>query len=145
MVKILVGSYTNAIYTLNFDPTADQASRLTLSSSIDVGFHPSWIAPHPNNGSTGSTIVFTGLEQEVGEIVVVSFDADGKGKVEASGISTRGADPCTVLVTKDEVIAGNVSPETRCSEVTLNEWIPVLLRVGDVPPPRPLCPLPTTR
>ncbi|KAF7977949.1 hypothetical protein HWV62_2033 [Athelia sp. TMB] len=109
MVKILVGSYTNTIYTLDFDPTADQASRLTLSSSIDVGFHPSWIAPHPNNGNIGGTIVFTGLEQEVGEIVVVSFDADGKGKIEASGISTRGADPCTVLVTKDEVIAGNYS------------------------------------
>lgn len=106
MVKILSGSYTNEIYTLDFDPSAGS---LSLSSSITVGFHPSWIALHPTTGTGNGTLVATGLEQEAGEVVIVSFDKDGNGKIEASGISSHGKDPCTVLVTNDEVIVGNVS------------------------------------
>lgn len=120
MVKILAGSYANEIYTLEFDPSAGS---LSLSSSITVGFHPSWITPHPSTG--GETVIVTGLEQSAGEIVVVSFDKDGKGTIEASGISSHGADPCTVIATKDEVIVGNVSFAVLKHSIRVAHFLPI--------------------
>jgi len=101
-LTILVGSYTNDVYTLKFDP---DASSLTLASSVEVGFHPSWITPHPKDAS----IVFAGLEQPDGKIVSVKFDGEGRGTL-LGGVPSGGADPCSLLAVGDEVLVGNVCP-----------------------------------
>ncbi|KDQ56245.1 hypothetical protein JAAARDRAFT_59153 [Jaapia argillacea MUCL 33604] len=106
---ILVGSYTNEIYTLAFDPNVPS---LKLVSSVVVGHHPSWITPH----STNPSLVYAGLEQPDGKIVAVEYDAEWRGKV-VSEVSSGGADPCTLLAYKDELIIGNYS---SASVVTLS-------------------------
>ena len=57
--KILVGSYTNSIYTLEFDPALSGGGTPTLKliSQVDVGHHPSWIDAHPSDRS----LIFTRL------------------------------------------------------------------------------------
>ena len=99
--RILVASYTNEIYTLAFDP---QAPSLTLTSTITVGHHPSWITPHP----TDKSIVFTALEQSEGKIVVLKVDAEGRATIAGEGPS-GGADPCSLVALDDELLLGNVS------------------------------------
>jgi len=110
--KLLVGSYTDSIYTLEFDPTPSPGSpTLELLSQVEVGHHPSWIEAHPLDRS----LIFTGLEQADGQIVVVKYDKDGKGrKMDEATCASGGADPCTLLVTEHELIVGNVSPEVPC-------------------------------
>lgn len=106
--KILVGSYTDSIYTLEFDPAPPGGGTPTLKlvSQVNVGHHPSWIEAHPSDRS----LIFTGLEQADGQIVVVKYDKDGKGhKIDEATCTSGGADPCTLLVTEDELIVGNVS------------------------------------
>ena len=79
---------------------------LRLLSRVDVGYHPSWIEAHPFD----MLLVFTGLEQADGQVVVVKHDKDGKGqKVDEATCSSGGADLCTLLVTEDELIIGNMS------------------------------------
>ena len=99
--RILVGSYTNEIYTVSFDP---DALKLTLESTLTVGHHPSWITPHP----TDPSVVFTGLEQDGGKAFVIRYDAEGKGTVVGNAPS-GGADPCTLLARGTELLIGNVS------------------------------------
>ncbi|KAF9234831.1 Lactonase, 7-bladed beta-propeller-domain-containing protein [Melanogaster broomeanus] len=100
--KILVGSYSDSIYTLEI-PT------LKLLDEVKVGHHPSWIVAHPSD----SSLIFTGLEQSDGEIVVVKYGKDGKGhKVEEATCSSGGSDPCTLLVTENELLIGNYSSGT---------------------------------
>jgi hypothetical protein len=90
--KILVGSYTDSIHTLEFD-TSDGTPKLKYLSSVNVGHHPSWIEGHPSDRS----LIFTGLEQSDGKIVVVKYDEHGKGqKVDETTCSSGGADPCTL-------------------------------------------------
>ncbi|KAI0645063.1 putative isomerase YbhE [Trametes meyenii] len=98
---ILVASYTNEIYTLAFEP---EAPSLTLISTLTVGHHPSWITPHP----TDKSIVFAGVEQADGKIVVLKYDDAGYGSVVAE-ISSGGADPCSVLALGNELLVGNYS------------------------------------
>ncbi|KAM5537915.1 hypothetical protein V8D89_008391 [Ganoderma adspersum] len=102
--RILVASYTNEIYTLAFDP---QASSLTLTSTITVGHHPSWITPHPTN----KRIAFTALEQSEGKIVVLSVDEEGRLAVVGEGPS-GGADPCTLIALNNHLLLGNYSSGT---------------------------------
>jgi len=108
--KILVGSYTDSIYALQFAPAPSGGTpTLTLLSQVHVGHHPSWIEAHPSDRS----LIFTGLEQADGQIVVLKYDQDGKGhKVDEATCSSGGADPCTLLLTEDEVIIGNYSGGT---------------------------------
>ncbi|TFY79124.1 hypothetical protein EWM64_g4889, partial [Hericium alpestre] len=101
---ILVASYTDAVYTLAFDPVQPS---LTLVSSTTVGHHPSWITPHP----TDSSVVFTGLEQADGRVVVLKYDAAGKGVV-IGAISSGGKDPAALLASKDTLFVGNYSSGT---------------------------------
>ena len=108
--RILVGSYTNEIYTVSFDP---DALKLTLESTLTVGHHPSWITPHP----TDPSLVFTGLEQDGGKAFVIRYDAEGKGTVVGSAPS-GGADPCTLLALGTELLVGNVS-KLCCSFILL--------------------------
>ncbi|KAF6746800.1 Lactonase, 7-bladed beta-propeller-domain-containing protein [Ephemerocybe angulata] len=98
---ILVASYTNDIVTLEFD--SDKAT-LIPTSALAVGHHPSWIDGHP----TDKSLIFTGLEQSDGKLVALRYDASGKGAVVAV-VPSIGADPCSVLVDKDQVISANYS------------------------------------
>ncbi|TFY58628.1 hypothetical protein EVJ58_g6304 [Rhodofomes roseus] len=102
--RILVGSYTNEIYTVSFDP---DAAKLTLESTLTVGHHPSWLTPHP----TDPSLVFTGLEKDGGKAVVVRYDAGGKGTVVGEAPS-GGSDPCTLLALGTELLIGNYSSGT---------------------------------
>lgn len=108
--RILVGSYTNEIYTLEFEPLS---SSLTFVSAITVGHHPSWIACHPDDHS----LIFAGLEQPEGKVVAVKFGEDG-GSMGLGQSSSGGADPCSVLVTTNEFIISNVSGPTFRNGVT---------------------------
>ena len=98
--RIYVGSYSNEISTLSFDP---DSRSLIVDSSITVGFHPSWITPHPKDKS----LIFGGLEQSDGQIVVVKFDQKGHGTIVGS-TSSGGKDPCTLLAHGSELLIGNV-------------------------------------
>ena len=114
--RILVGSYTNEIYTVSFDP---DALKLTLESTLTVGHHPSWITPHP----TDPSVVFTGLEQDGGKAFVIRYDAEGKGTVVGNAPS-GGADPCTLLARGTELLIGNVSSLRRLSWFVGNLYAP---------------------
>ncbi len=98
---ILVGSYSDQIYTLVFDPDVPS---LTISSSITVGHHPSWVTPHPSD----SSVIFAGVEQSDGWIVALKFNAQGQGTI-LQDISSGGDSPCTLLALQDSLLIGNVS------------------------------------
>ncbi|KAK1231937.1 hypothetical protein PQX77_004930 [Marasmius sp. AFHP31] len=98
---ILVSSYANSVYTLEFDPNK---ATVTLKNSLEVGFHPSWITPHPKDPS----LIFTGLEQTDGRVIAIKYDADGVGKVVAQA-SSGGRDPCHLEVKDDELLIANYS------------------------------------
>lgn len=102
--RILVGTYSDAIYTLTFDPSKPEDSALSLSSTLKVGHHPSWIERHPSDPA----IVFTGLEQADGRLLALKYDlSNGEGNVVAESPS-GGQDPCTIVATKSHVLIGNV-------------------------------------
>ena len=103
--RILVASYTDAVYTLLFDPSKSTDESLSLVSRLTVGHHPSWIERHPSDPS----IVFTGLEQEDGRLLTLRYNFDtGEGEILAN-VSSRGADPCSILATDENVLVANVS------------------------------------
>jgi 6-phosphogluconolactonase (cycloisomerase 2 family) len=97
---ILVGSYSNDITTLVFDPATET---LQVASSLTVGHHPSWIASHNAHPS----LVWTGLEQSEGKILALSCDKLGNCKV-VSETSSAGSDPCSIWAGKQELIVTNV-------------------------------------
>jgi len=99
--QILVGSYTDEIYTLLFD---DARGSLEVVSTVKVGHHPSWIAFHPSDRS----IVFTALEQSDGTAMALRFDEEGRGEVICK-TESGGKDPCSVVATADELLIANVS------------------------------------
>ncbi len=103
--RILVASYSNSIYTLEFDPVARSLARI---ASIEVGHHPSWITFHPKDRS----LVFTGLEQADGKIIALKFNAQGEGRVVAEAPS-GGADPCSLHATDDDLLIANVGESAR--------------------------------
>ncbi|EJD08182.1 putative isomerase YbhE [Fomitiporia mediterranea MF3/22] len=106
--RILVASYTDAIYTLAFDPAKSKDAALSLSSTLEVGHHPSWIERHPSD----SSIIFTGLEQADGRLLTLKYDLNnGEGKV-LSNVSSGGADPCSILATNSNVFVANYSSGT---------------------------------
>ncbi|EEB93934.1 hypothetical protein MPER_07344, partial [Moniliophthora perniciosa FA553] len=82
--RILVGSYTNEVFTLEFDSKSCSISILTTSTA---GFHPSW---------------------SDGGIIALKYDDAGKGTVVASAPS-GGQDPCHLLVKDDELFIANYS------------------------------------
>ncbi|KDQ28439.1 hypothetical protein PLEOSDRAFT_167761 [Pleurotus ostreatus PC15] len=99
--RLLVSSYTDAIYTISFNA---EAGSVDLVSTTRVGHHPSWVTSHPDDAS----LVFTGLEQSEGVVLAVKFDDKGEGKV-VGRVSSGGADPCSLLATKDELLVANYS------------------------------------
>ncbi|KAJ3932612.1 MAG: Lactonase, 7-bladed beta-propeller-domain-containing protein [Lentinula lateritia] len=96
---IIGSSYTSDVYTFYFE-----GDSLALISSVEVGFHPSWIAFHPEDRS----LIFAGLEQDEGKIIAIKYDAELKGAVVAES-SSGGKDPCSVVVVKDELLIANYS------------------------------------
>lgn len=98
--RILTSTYADRIETLLFD---SEARSLSTASSLTVGHRPSWITPHPEN----PVIWFTGLEQEEGRVVAIEYDEDGKGTIVGE-ISSEGAEPCTLVVYKGDLLIGNV-------------------------------------
>lgn len=98
--RIYVGSYSEEISVLSFDPATPS---LSLISSVKVGFHPSWVTPHP----TDPTVVFTGLEEEKGTIVALKFDQHGHGFAVGES-SSGGASPCALVAVGSELLVGNV-------------------------------------
>ncbi|KAG2085483.1 hypothetical protein BD769DRAFT_1632796 [Suillus cothurnatus] len=92
---ILVASYTDSIYTLSFDLTPLIGSlTLKLLAQTPIGYHPSWIGSHPSNNS----LIIQGSNRQM--------EKSSQSKVVARAKS-GGADPCTLLVTEDELIIGN--------------------------------------
>lgn len=98
--NILVGSYTNDVATLTFDPSA---RTLLKTSSVEVGFRPSWVTAYPGDKS----LVFTCLEQNGGAIVALKYDAQGKGDIVAT-MASGGDWPCAMQATKDQLFIANV-------------------------------------
>ncbi|EIW80179.1 3-carboxy-cis,cis-mucoante lactonizing enzyme [Coniophora puteana RWD-64-598 SS2] len=95
---ILVGSYAESLYVLEFDPSA---KTLKLNQSLKVGYHPSWITVHP----TDKSLIYTALEQKDGEVIVLKY-AEGT-LTELQRAPSGGRDPCTVLASEGELIVGN--------------------------------------
>ncbi|THH05470.1 hypothetical protein EW145_g4771 [Phellinidium pouzarii] len=105
---ILVASYTDAVWTLAFNPSKPADSALSLSSSLIVGHHPSWLERHPSD----PTLVFTGLEQGDGRLLALKYDiGSGLGRIIAN-VSSGGKDPCTILSSDKELFVGNYSSGT---------------------------------
>lgn len=109
--QILVSSYTNDIVTLAFDPATPSVS---ITSSTTVGHHPSWITAYPDDRS----LIFTGLEQTEGKVIALKYGKDGQGRIAAE-LSSGGADPCTLLATKGELLVGNVRRGSRADSAPL--------------------------
>jgi len=99
--RILTATYTDRVETLSFD---SEAKSLSITSSLTVGHHPSWITPNPEN----QVIWFTALEQEDGRVVAIEYDKEGKGKV-IGDLSSEGSEPCTLVAYKGDLLIGNVS------------------------------------
>ena len=97
---ILVGSYTNEIVTLTFDPAGPS---LEVTSKLQVGQHPSWIASSPDYPG----YAWTGLEQADGRVVTLEVGEQGRLKKLAE-VSSAGSDPCHLLVHNGEVIVAIV-------------------------------------
>lgn len=101
---LVVGTYSDSVYTVSFDLSKSGASALSLTSTLQVGFHPSWVQRHP----TDPSLVFTCLEQPEGLLLALRYDSQtGIGEIIAS-IPSGGHSPCSILVTKEEVLVGNV-------------------------------------
>jgi len=122
--RIYVGSYSNEISTLSFDP---DAASLSLVSTVKVGHHPSWVTSHP----TEPSVIFTGLEQADGKIIAVKFDKEGHGSVVAV-LSSGGKDPCTLLAAGDSLIVGNYSSGTVSTTSVLHDAPYIASSNGDV-------------
>ncbi|KAF9074869.1 3-carboxy-cis,cis-mucoante lactonizing enzyme [Rhodocollybia butyracea] len=95
---ILSSSYSNSVYTISLDPE----SSTLKTSSIEIGYHPSWITFHPSDKS----LAFTGLEQANGKIIAIKYDGNYKGTVVAES-SSGGMHPCDLAVVKDELLIAN--------------------------------------
>jgi len=110
-LTIFAASYTDSVYTLSFDPSPPAESpALKFIARTPVGHHPSWIASHPSDAS----LVFTALEQADGEIVAIKYASgeEAQGGEVVARAKSGGKDPCTLLVTEDELIIGNYSSGT---------------------------------
>ncbi|CDZ98813.1 WD40/YVTN repeat-like-containing domain [Phaffia rhodozyma] len=88
---ILLGSYTDSIHTVYFQPPSAPGVRdgkLTVGDSHKVMNSPSWVARHP----TFDDLVYT-VGEEDGKVAVIRVSADGKTfNVEATA-STQGEGP----------------------------------------------------
>ena len=106
---IVVSSYSSSLATVAFtEPTASSTGSLSVVSSTEVGFHPSWAVGHPLDKS----LVFTGLEEMEGKIVVLKYDAQGKGTIVAESEKGTASCPCHLIIDEEgtELIVANYIP-----------------------------------
>ncbi|KAL5483101.1 hypothetical protein ACEPAI_8330 [Sanghuangporus weigelae] len=103
--RILVASYTDAVYTLLFDPLKSVDESLSLLSKLTVGHHPSWIEHHPSDPA----IIFAGLEQEDGRLLTLRYSGGIEEGQIIANVSSRGADPCSILATDENIFVANYS------------------------------------
>ncbi|TFK50728.1 3-carboxy-cis,cis-mucoante lactonizing enzyme [Heliocybe sulcata] len=96
---IAVASYSHNIYALQFSTSPPE---LKVLSTLEVGYHPSWITPHPSDRST----IFAAIEDESGRVVEIKHDESGKGAIVGT-CTTSGNYPCTTLVVGQELLVGN--------------------------------------
>lgn len=101
MHTILVGSYSDEITTLKFDP---DAGTLRVVSTVKSGQSPSWIALHP----TDRSLLFATNEVTDGKVQLFKVAEDGSLKFLEER-SSGGADPASLAVTESQVIVANVS------------------------------------
>src|SRR5271154_5568932 len=101
MYKIIVGSYTDEILTLAFDP---EAGKLEVVSTVKSGQSPSWIALHP----TDRSLLFAVNELTEGKLQLFRVLQDGSLRFLEERPS-GGADPASLLVFESTVIVANVS------------------------------------
>lgn len=93
--KILVSSYTDEIYTLEFD--AEKRS-LVQTGATKVGERPSWATLHPQDPS----ILYTVLETDESRLLALK---DGQ---IVDNVATNGAAACTIHIKDDELFVPNV-------------------------------------
>jgi len=101
MYKILVGSYSDEITTLVFDPDAE---KLEIVSTAKSGQSPSWIALHP----TDQSLLFATNEVTEGKVQLFKISEDGSLQFIEECVS-GGADPASLAITESSVIVANVS------------------------------------
>lgn len=104
--KLLAGGYTDGgLYSLSFD-AANKKLKLG-ESRIPAGSNPSWIATHPSD----NTVVFATNEVDDGRVLAIKLagmDAsDGVTGEPVKNVSSGGACPAHLLVTKDAIVPGN--------------------------------------
>ncbi|KAI0305552.1 3-carboxy-cis,cis-mucoante lactonizing enzyme [Multifurca ochricompacta] len=102
--RIIVGSYTDRITSLFFDPAGPT---LKVTSEIKVGNRPSWLAAHPDD----SSLVFACLEQDDGVAIALRFDEEGTATIVGQ-IPSGGKDPASLLAIADTLLVGNYSSGT---------------------------------
>ncbi|SRR5258707_15150887 len=100
LYKILVGSYTDRITTLEFD---SDAKSLCVHSYFYAGQNPSWIAQHP----TDKSLIFATNEVTDGKIQLLRLAEDGFLSF-LEECSSGGADPASLSVSEDAIVVGNV-------------------------------------
>jgi len=100
--KIFVGSYTNVISTLLFDPAADPPS-LVVVGETPAGASPSWISFHPSDRST----IIASNEQDDGKVLVFKVKEEELELVQT--VDSGGQNPAHLWVGEHEVVAANVS------------------------------------
>jgi len=97
--RILVGSYTDRITTLEFD---SDAKSLCVHSDTRAGQSPSWIAQHPTNKS----LIFATNEVTDGKIQLFRLAEDGSLSF-LEGCSSGGENPASLGVSEQAVFVGN--------------------------------------
>ncbi|KAG9087820.1 hypothetical protein FRC07_012732, partial [Ceratobasidium sp. 392] len=99
--KILVGTYSSLITTLQFTPVH---SNLAAIATSNAGISPSWLAQHPTN----KTVLFATQDYYDGKIA--SFAVGSQGQLtRLDSASTSGDAPAHMIVASSgrEVIAAN--------------------------------------
>ena len=128
--RILVVSYTDAIYTVQFTPpTTEAKGSLKLMTSSVVGHHPLWLTCH----SSDDSLVFTGLELDDGRLLAIKFDhSNGKGKVLAD-VSSGRKGLCTLATNSDALFVGNVGlvPSLLLRSFLSNTFIHHVVFIGN--------------
>lgn len=117
MYKILVGSYTDEITTLDFDP---DAGKLEIVSTVKSGQSPSWIELHPDDRS----LLFATNEVTEGKLQLFRVSEDGSLQF-LEECPSGGADPASLAITESTVIVANVS-RTLCSHLSSGDVLAYL-------------------
>ena len=120
--RILVASNATSITSLLFNPSGTSGATLNVTSETVVGTQPTWITGHPTNPS----LAFTGLEQDDGKAIALTYDDTGNGTI-AGEIPSGGAVATFLLATTDALFVANVRrvPLNSCARVARSLLTPL--------------------